>query len=281
MASDSSANSSSGSGVNSGYNGTTLVAERTDTGQRLAIGDTDPSLLRTLSDARLLRCVHCGGLLTLKAGAVRLHHFAHVNRAACENPDHEPETESHRLGKFALYRHFRQNSQEAALEYRITATDQRADCFIRASDGRPYALEFQQANNSVNRWNERHSLYHSAGLSDLWFLGIIRYRESAGGAPGPISAYDPLPVPHQGFEAASGTFHVRELEKAIVAAEHELVYLDPETEMLTLLLARSLSGNTVRAYRYRLALASAELRSGRLWTPLDPFLEDYRRAFKA
>jgi hypothetical protein len=220
--------------------------------------------------------------LTLKAGNVRLHHFAHVNRSDCDYPDHESETLSHRLGKYALYQHFRRGAAQAALEYRVAATEQRADCYVRERepDGHGYALEFQQANNTIERWNERRQLYRSAGLSDVWFLGIVRYQASISEPPRPISAYDPLPVPRHEFEAMAGAFHVRELEKAIVAAEGRLVYLDPDKEQLTILISRSVAGNTMRAYRYHLPLSVAELRNGALWTPLDPLLAalaDYRR----
>jgi competence CoiA-like predicted nuclease len=72
---------------------TTLVATRTDTNERLTIGDLSTDELRTLSDARLLRCLHCGGSLMLKAGSVRLHHFAHVTLSDCSTVDHETETD--------------------------------------------------------------------------------------------------------------------------------------------------------------------------------------------
>ncbi len=261
---------------------TTLVAVRADTGETLTIGDCDVALLRTLSDAHELLCPHCASLLTLKAGNVRLHHFAHTSRAECDYPDHESETPSHRFGKYALYQHFRRGAAQAALEFRIAATEQRADCFVRrpVPDGQSYALEFQQANNSIDRWNERRRLYQSAEVVDVWFLGTVRYQESITEPPRPISAYDPLPVPRHEFNAMAGAFHVRELEKAIVAAEGRLVYLDPDTEQLTILIARNLTGNTLRAYRYQIPLANAELRGGALWTPLDPLLTalaDYRR----
>ncbi len=255
----------------------TLVAIRSDTGERLAIGDTDSALLRTLSDAHLLRCPHCGGGLMLKAGAVRLHHFAHVTLSECSYADHEPESDMHRLGKFTLYQHFRQGARDAALERWLPKTEQRADCYVEQTDGQGYALEFQQANNTVERWNERHRLYRSLNVSDLWFLGSVRYHESVSEALHPISSYDPLPVPRDCFGAASGGFRIRELEKAILAVEDRLIYLDPETAQITLLLARSLAGNTLRAYRYYLPLECAELRDGLLWTPLDPLLDDYRR----
>ena len=255
----------------------TLVAERIDTGARLAIGDTDLNLLRELSEAHLLRCVHCGGALVLKAGSVRLHHFAHVSHDGCDYPDRETETVSHRLGKSQLYQHFRAGAQAAALEYRIVQTDQRADCYIRGANGQPYALEFQQANNSADHWAMRRRLYHEAGLRDIWFLGQVRYKESVTEPPRPISPYEPLPIVRDRFEAAAGAFMVREMEKAMLADDSRLIYLDPDTAQLTILLLRVLSGNTLRAYRYRLPLADAELRDGVLWTPLDPLLTDYWR----
>ena len=115
-------------------------------------------------------------------------------------------------------------------------------------------------------------MYRSAGLFDVWFLGIVRYQESVSEPPHAISPYDPLPVPRHEFGAMAGAFHIRELEKAIAVAESRLNYLDPETEQLTILIIRNVSGNTARAYRYQVPLSVAELRDGALWTPLDPLL---------
>jgi hypothetical protein len=256
---------------------TTLVAIRTDTGERVNISDLPLEALRALSDNHLLRCPQCSGLLTLKAGPVRIHHFAHVNLTDCDAFDHEPESDSHRQGKLLLYQIFRHGAVAATLEQHLPATDQRADVFIEMPDNASYALEFQQANNSVARWNERHQMYRSIGITDIWFLGQVRYQERQSEPLHPISPYDPLPVPRQDFEAASGSFQARELEKALFAAGPKLYYLDPDSGLLTILLARDLHGNTLRAYRYRLPLADCILREGSLWTPLEPLLDDYRR----
>src|SRR5579862_488388 len=130
---------------------TTLVATRTDTGERVTIGDSPLEALRVLSAERRLSCTQCGGLLMLKAGPVRLHHFAHLSVAACDSQDHEPETDEHRQGKLCLYKRFRDGATAAAVEQHLPATDQRADVLITLANRR-YALEFQQANNSVERW---------------------------------------------------------------------------------------------------------------------------------
>jgi hypothetical protein len=255
---------------------TTLVALRTDTGERITIPDAPIELLRDLSDSHLLRCPQCGTELLLKAGPVRLHHFAHVSLETCSTLDHEPESESHRQGKLLLYTHFKQEATSGTIEQYLPATEQRADVYMQMPDGLRYALEFQQANNSVERWSERHRLYRSSGIADIWFLGQIRFQERQSDPPRSISAYDPLPVPRREYDAASGSFSARELEKSIVAVESQLTYLDPETGMITVLLVRSLSGNTMRAYRYRLPLADCKLIDGKLWTPLEPLLDDYR-----
>lgn len=259
---------------------TTLVATRLDTGERVTIGDLPLETLRALSDQHLLRCPNCDTPLTLKAGPVRIHHFAHTSLAQCAAIDHEPETDGHRQGKLRLYQHFRHSAQIATLEQHLPQTDQRADVYIElpnASSTCRYALEFQQANNSMTRWTERHRLYRSAGVADIWFLGQIRYGERQNDPPHPISSYDPMPVPRDVFQAVSGAFRASELEKAIIAVEPTLFFLDPETGDLTILLVRTLHGNTIHAYRYRLPLAECQLKDGYLWTPLDPLLADYRR----
>jgi hypothetical protein len=256
---------------------TTLVAIRTDTGERINISDLSLDVLRTLSDAHELRCPQCKGFLTLKAGPVRIHHFAHTSLADCSTIDHEPESDSHRQGKLMLLQHFRQGAKLATLEQYLSQTDQRADVFIQTLDGSRYALEFQQANNSVGRWGERHALYRSIGISDIWFLGQIRYQERTGEPLHAISPYDPLPVPRTEFHAMAGSFQARELEKAILAVQPMLHYLDPESGEVTILVSRDLHGNTLRAYRYLLSLSDCTLRNGKLWTPLDPLLDDYHR----
>jgi hypothetical protein len=256
---------------------TTLVARRTDTGEVLNVAD-DLALLRALSDQRALVCPHCGSPLVLKAGHVRLHHFAHQSLAECTYLDREPETESHRLGKFLLYQQFKTGAQEAALERHLPQTDQRADCYIRATNGRAYALEFQQANNSVDRWNERHALYRSQAIADLWFLGSVRYQESASQPAHAVSPYDPLPIPRDRFNASAGVFRVREMERAILAHEARLIYLDPDTRLLTILIPRGPVGAasiSIRAYAFRVPLEETALQDGRLASPLDPLLAEY------
>lgn len=255
---------------------TTLVAIRIDTQARIAIEDLPPEAMRSLSDRRLLICPHCGGELTLKAGPVRVHHFAHLNITTCAAVDHEPENDSHRRGKLALYHRFREGVTFAALEHHLPVTDQRADVFIETSGGR-YALEFQQVNT---RWSERHALYQALPVSDIWFLGQVRY--SPTDLLRPIPRYDPLPVPRDVFQAASGMFRVREVEKAMLRVGPMLYYLDPDSEDVTILLGRDLAEDlehrqAVRAYHYRLPLAACELRDGKLWTPLEPLLDAYRQ----
>src|SRR5260221_1375188 len=137
---------------------TTLVALRSDTGERVTISDISIEELRILSDAHLLLCPFCNSPVTLKAGPVRVHHFAHASLADCSAIDHEPESDSHRQGKLLLYHTFRQGAIAARLEQHLPATAQRADVFIHMSGELKYALELQQATDSVGRWLERHRL---------------------------------------------------------------------------------------------------------------------------
>jgi len=261
---------------------TTLVARRADTGERLTIGDVPLETLRALSDARLLRCLVCDTPLLLKAGSQRIQHFAHVSLSTCTAADHEPETDAHRAGKLMLYQHFRTGAVQATIEQHLPETNQRADVFMVYPGEIRFALEFQQANNTAQHWLERHTSYAGLGVVDLWFLGQVRYQESPSEPLRPISPYDPRPVPRSEFEAAAGAFRVREMERAILEAVDAarlpmLYYLDPDSGMLTALLARELRNYTLRAYRYRLLLADCALRDGWLWTPLTPLLSSYRR----
>lgn len=259
---------------------TTLVALRTDTGQRVSIGDTPEADLRALSDGRLLLCTHCGTPLVLKAGPIRVHHFAHANLSACAGS--EPETESHRAGKLRLYEHFRVGALEAAMEVAVPESGQRADVIVRTSEAQ-YALEFQQANNTAEQWAERHAQYRRAGLVDVWFLGQVRYMPARGELVRSISPYDPRPIPRDMYEASAGAFKVRDMERAMLAALADdpdalpiLYFLDPECGDVTALLAREVRHNTLRAYRYVVSLAACALRAGALWTPLTPLLAEYR-----
>lgn len=250
--------------------GIRLVARHAPTGTLLTIGDVPLERLRTYSERGELRCPECGALLRLKAGNIRQHHFAHVSLVQCATRYAEPESESHRTGKMALYRHFRRESPHAQLEWRIQATDQRADVFVPPN----FVLEFQQASNSAEQWRERQRLYEDAGMCAIWFLGQVRYAEARSEPVRPISIYDPSPVPRRDFEAAAGAFRVREMERAMLEVFTMLYYLDPYVEMLTILLPRSWHAQTLRAYRYRLPLALARLTPNGLWTPLHAQLDE-------
>jgi len=250
--------------------GARLVARHAPTGNLLTIGDVPLERLRVCSERGELRCPSCGGLLRLKAGAVRQHHFAHVNLAQCAVRYAEPESESHRMGKLALYQHFRRNASAAYMEWHIQATDQRADVFIAPN----FVLEFQQANNSAEQWRERQQLYERAGIQAIWFLGQARYAEARSETLRPISLYDPSPVPRRAFEAAAGAFRIREMERAMLEIFPMLYFLDPLSKMLTILLPRSWHAQTLRAYRYRVPLSDCQLRPSGLWTPLHAQLDE-------
>ncbi len=250
--------------------GIRLVALHAPTAALLTIGDVPVEQLRAYSERGDLRCPTCGGLLRLRAGTVRQHHFAHVSLAHCTSRYAEPESESHRMGKLALYQHFRREAPFAQLEWHIQATDQRADVFIAPN----FALEFQQANISAEQWRERQQLYESVGMCAIWFLGQTRCREARSESVRPISLYDPAPVPRHAFEAAAGAFRVRQMERAMLETFPMLYYLDPYSKMLTILLPRSWHAQTLRAYRYRLPLAACRLSPSGLWTPLHAQLDE-------
>ena len=152
-------------------------------GLRVSIGAEDSDELKRLSDRKALTCPVCNSIVTLHAGRVRAHHFAHLPGANCFIPHSEPESEEHRTGKLELANWLRKKIPDGkvTLEAWFPETKQRADVYLETSEpGKErVALEFQCANLSSREWHRRHSLYRQSGILDLWFLGGSRFHSEA------------------------------------------------------------------------------------------------------
>ncbi len=143
--------------------------------RRITIGLEDLTDIRRLSDAKALTCPGCGQVVTLKAGTLKIHHFAHLAGKICTNPQTEPETPEHRYGKLLIAAWMREKLPEAevVLEALISETGQRADILAQGDFGR-VVIEYQCANLSEKEWRRRHYLYRECGIRDLWILGGSR-----------------------------------------------------------------------------------------------------------
>lgn len=186
-------------------------------GGAVTVGLDSAESLRALSDARLLTCPACGEPLTLHAGPIRAHHFAHRPGAVCSMTPAEPETEEHRAGKLLIARWILRQlpAAEIRVEAPIAETGQRADVYAEVRDGRVrrVAIEFQCADLSGREWQRRHRLYRDAGYLDLWILGASRYPCLADSASPGSSEQAPITAP--------------DLERALLMSGFPLLFLDP------------------------------------------------------
>ncbi|WP_409253440.1 competence protein CoiA [Bacillus sp. SCS-153A] len=114
-------------------------------------------------------CPECCAPLTIKAGHIKIPHFAHKSRIRCEGI-REPETHQHMKGKTILFQHFSTFLPHVTLETYLPGIQQRPDLFIR-SEGRRFAIEYQCSPISITDFAERTKGYIQAGIEPIWILG--------------------------------------------------------------------------------------------------------------
>jgi hypothetical protein len=90
----------------------------------------------------------------------------------------------------------------------IRETGQRADVLVTNPNGERIAIEFQCADFGAREWRRRHVSYRSVGIRDLWILGGCRLVRGEAG------------------------YRATELERALLAANAPLLFLDPLGENL-------------------------------------------------
>ena len=131
----------------------------------------DLEYIKNISKNKLIICEKCGSILILKAGAVKIHHFAHKNK--CTYKYGEPESEEHIMGKFNMYIKLIKlyPNSKVELEYHIKETNQIADVIVIHKNGEKWAFEIQCSRITVGTLIERSLLYKKADIIDTWFLG--------------------------------------------------------------------------------------------------------------
>lgn len=111
-------------------------------------------------------CPGCGADLMLKAGEVKIPHFAHRSLADCDASS-EPETPLHLHGKLQLQEFFSRLNHSAELEKYLPAIKQRADLLVSQN----MAIEFQCSPISPSQVRSRTEGYKSIAIEPLWILG--------------------------------------------------------------------------------------------------------------
>lgn len=119
-------------------------------------------------------CPGCGADLVLKAGEVKIPHFAHRSLADCDASS-EPETPLHLHGKLQLQEFFSRLNHSAELEKYLPAIKQRADLFVRQN----MAIEFQCSAISASQIRSRTEGYQSIAIESQWILGA-RFQQRDG-----------------------------------------------------------------------------------------------------
>lgn len=98
-----------------------------------------------------------------------------MDKNKCEDKYSESETEEHLNGKRDLFEWIKKQKgvSKAVLEGWIPETKQRPDITFEYN-GRKYVIEYQ-CSPIATEYIERHQLYKSAGINDIWICGTEKY----------------------------------------------------------------------------------------------------------
>ena len=107
--------------------------------------------------------------LVLKAGQIKIPHFAHFKNSQCELLFSEGESATHLLGKQQLYQLFTKLHLEPILEPYLPQIRQRPDILI-SKDGRQFAIEFQCSKIPFSLFQQRTNGYVAANITPIWIV---------------------------------------------------------------------------------------------------------------
>ncbi|MFK2825808.1 competence protein CoiA family protein [Bacillus sp. B190/17] len=110
-------------------------------------------------------CPSCRQPVILKAGAIKIPHFAHASSHACEAFS-EGESERHLKGKADMHNWIRR-THEVEMEAYLPEISQRPDLLV---DGK-VAMEYQCSHMSVDLFVNRTEGYKQNGLFPFWIYG--------------------------------------------------------------------------------------------------------------
>ncbi len=125
-------------------------------------------MISLIKRAQPYYCPCCATELVLKAGSIKIPHFAHKSNASCDASS-EPESTYHLLAKRKLFAWFTSHGYDAVLEGYIPTIKKRADILVRV-DEKKYAVEFQCSTISEAVFIERTKAYQSIDIIPIWIL---------------------------------------------------------------------------------------------------------------
>ncbi|MGE7904057.1 competence protein CoiA [Peribacillus sp. NPDC094092] len=122
-------------------------------------------------------CPCCKMEMTIKAGKVRIPHFAHKNNSSCRTSS-EPESAYHLMGKRKLFHWFLSHGYQVDLEAYLPEIKKRAD-ILAVIGGDRYAIEFQCSVIPEVEFMERTKAYQSIGIKPIWILAAKRLKRKS------------------------------------------------------------------------------------------------------
>lgn len=117
-------------------------------------------------------CPACKESLVLKAGTVRIPHFAHRYKSQCVTT--EPESTQHLQGKKDLFRFCSDNGFKSFLEQYLPRIQQRPDV-LAIKNRRGFALEYQCTPIPIRDIQQRSNRYFMIGITPVWIVGGYPY----------------------------------------------------------------------------------------------------------
>lgn len=128
-----------------------------------------PDELQRLKKQQSFFCPQCKEQLLLKAGQIKIPHFAHRKNSECDSLFSEGESAVHLLGKQHLFQQFSNLRLSPVLEPYLPQLQQRPDLLITYKD-RQYAIEFQCSPIAHASFHRRTNGYLNAKITPVWIL---------------------------------------------------------------------------------------------------------------
>lgn len=131
--------------------------------------------MKKWASKKILLCPVCGKAYEYCHGKIKTPYFRHMDKNICEYKYAETETEEHLNGKRDLYEWIKNQTgvTNAVLEGWIPDTKQRPDIMFNYK-GYSCVIEYQCSPIS-SEYLERHDLYKTAGIKDIWVCGVNNY----------------------------------------------------------------------------------------------------------
>lgn len=114
-------------------------------------------------------CPQCKEQLLLKAGQIKIPHFAHQKNSNCHSLFSEGESTAHLLGKQHLYQLFTKLQLTPVLEPYLPKLRQRPDLLI-SQNSEQFAIEFQCSPITKDLFLQRTTGYRKANIIPVWLL---------------------------------------------------------------------------------------------------------------